>query len=81
MEIKSIFSLVGEKASIITEKSIELLSNVGVNVSSTKILNLIIILSLIYLTISVINISKKPLKWAIIILLGILGVSTIISMF
>lgn len=82
MEITQIFGFIGEKIAEMSAWVIKKLAELGINVlpSQTKLLNLLVISLLLYLFISVIQIPKKPLKVAIIILLIILGASTIISM-
>ena len=81
MTIKNTMSYLGEQTSLITDKIISYLGSVGINISSAKVLNLTIILILLYLVIGVLDIAKKPLKWIIIVLLIVLGVSTIFSIF
>lgn len=80
-QIKEVGSFFGDKSSLVTQWIIQQVSNLGVSMSQTqaKILNLILALGLLYLFIKVIEISKKPIKWILYILLIILGVSTIIS--
>lgn len=81
MQVNDIITFIGEKSSLLTETVLSYLNELGINITASKLLNLVLILGLLYTVISVIDIAKKPLKWVIIILLSILGLSTLLSMF
>ena len=78
---KVILSKTGEYVGLATQKTISFLSSIGTSVTVTqaKVINLVIFLIGLYLLIKVIEVPKKMIKWAIIILLIFLGASTIFS--
>lgn len=77
-QLLSYIGKVGEVLSNITQKIIVWLSQLGVSTTplSAKVINLILFLSLAYLFIKVLTIPKTLIKWAIIVLLIFLVVST-----
>lgn len=80
--INSAFEWIGNTVSFWTQKTISYISQFGVNISQTqsKIINLLLILGFLYLIIKVISIPKTMLKYGIITLLIVLGISVILSL-
>lgn len=80
-QIKEVTSWIGDKSSLVTQWVITKFSEFGVNITQTqsKILNLILLGLILLLIIKVIEIPKKAIKWGVIILIILLGISTIIS--
>ena len=66
--------IVGEKVSQATAWIIVQISTFGVSigVNQAKIISLILILALLFVTIKFIHFARKPIKWGIIILLILL---------
>ena len=80
-QITSSLGFIGNKISEVTQWAILNLSNLGLKttVTTAKILNMLILSLLLYITIKFIHFMRKPLKWVIVILLGLMVASIIIS--
>lgn len=81
--IKDALGWIGDKSGLVTQKIITFISNFGLKISEfqSKLINLIFIGFLIYLALKLLTNFKFIVKYGIIILLGILGISIIISFF
>lgn len=81
--ISTILSQTGNGVSWLTQKVIQWVASLGVDITplQLKILTFIILGGIVYIVWSVVNIAKKPLKWAIIAGLLFLIVSVVYSMF
>lgn len=79
--IKNILSWLGNKFGLLTQRAVNYLSSLGINLSQSqsKLLNLIIIGLLLLMLFKFIETPKKIVKWGVIILSLILALSTIIS--
>jgi Ca2+/Na+ antiporter len=77
------FSSVGDWIGSITEKIIKFLAERGLVASqlTSKIIFILLCSVIIYFVLSVLTITKKFIKWIIVILLVILILSVIISIF
>ncbi len=83
LKIKDGFGWIGDKSGIATQKTISWISSLGVKITDfqSKILDILLIAVLIYLALKLMTSFKTIVKFGIIILLGILGISIIISFF
>lgn len=86
MDISSITNALGwlgDKSGLVTQKIISWLSQYGANLSEFqgKIINLLLIGIFIYLALKLMTSFKSIVKYGIIVLLAILGISIIISFF
>lgn len=81
--ITTILSSTGNGVSWVTQKIIQWIASLGVNITplQSKILSFVILGGIIYIVWSFVNLAKKPLKWAIIVGLIFLLVSVVYSMF
>ena len=72
---------VGDGISWIIQKVIQSLSNWGVGITDlqAKIMTLLLIGIFIYILISILNITRKPLKWGLVILSAFLLISVFLS--
>jgi hypothetical protein len=81
MDFQGVFKTIGEKVAIVTQKIVTTLSGWGAGISPliSKIISLIIILLLVYIFLFLITKIKPIIRWAIIVLLVVLGASIIVS--
>ena len=81
VDYQGILKEVGDKSANISEPIIQKLLNLGLEVSnvSAKLINLIVVVALIWLLIKFSGFMNKPIKWILIILLGLLGISILVS--
>jgi len=82
-DILSFIPAIGDGLSWVTQKVIQFVAEVGIDITplQSKILLLIIFGGLIYLFLAVITFAKKMLKWVLIISAVFLAVSVAVSMF
>jgi len=83
MELVQIVSKIGNWASYLTEKVVQFLGELAIKTEpiSAKIISVIILLVLAYVVLSILNITKKFIKWALIILIILLIISIVVSIF
>lgn len=82
-DILSYSGKIGDWISQGVQKLIGFLSKVGIEatVLQTKILLILSYLAIIFAMIKFVNLARPIIKWTIIVLVGILALSTIISLF
>ena len=81
MELNKISDYIGEKVSGVTQKTLEFMVERGIFTSPTtsKIITILIVLVLSYLTIHFAKGLQKPIKWGIIITAIVLILSVLFS--